>query len=274
VYRVVEIYPKDQVIKKEELGKYYNTIAMKPHIVTRGAVKNMADFAKTVDDVWQNRHQEINDEFFKKQVCAAILFRETDRMVGKAPWYQTGGFKSQVIPYTIGKILSSIPEGFSLDWGKIWHDQSMPQSFAREVEIVSKLANDFIQDSHGALVSEFVKRESTWNAFKESPYKPQPEFLKGLINEAFVKEHENAAAKDQKLNIDLDVEAEIYKLGGPYWRKLLQEGQERQILGPMDVGLLKIVGSIDTPRPMIPTPKQAKDIWKLRERLGKNGVLI
>jgi hypothetical protein len=267
-------YPKNQVIKKEELGKYYNTIIMKPYLVTRGAVKNMADFAKTVDDIWQNSRQEINEAFFKRQVCAAILFRETDKMVANAPWYQTGGFKSQVIPYTIGKILSSIPSGWSLDWDKIWRDQSMYPSFAREVEIVSKMANDFIQDSHGALVSEYVKRESTWQAFKDYSYQPQPEFLRSLINVKVIKEREEAAAKDQKLDLDLDVESEIFKLGGPYWRKLLQEGQERQILGPMDIGLLKVACSIDTSRPMIPSPKQAKEIWKIRERLGKNGVLI
>jgi hypothetical protein len=42
----------------------------------------------------------------------------------------------------------------------------------------------------------------------------------------------------------------------------------------MDIGLLKVACSIDTSRPMIPSPKQAKEIWKIRERLGKNGVLI
>lgn len=267
-------YPKNQVIKKEELGKYYNTIAMKPYLVARGAVKNMAEFAKIVDDIWQNRRQEINDAFFRKQVCAAIIFRETDKMVGDAPWYQTGGFKSQVIPYTIAKILFSIPEGWCLDWDKIWHDQSMYSSLTKEVEIVSKMANDFIQDSHGALVSEYAKRDATWDAFKKMPYQPQPDFLKSLINAKVAQEKEAAAAKDKNLDIDLDVESEIFKLGGPYWRKLLQEGQERQILGPMDVGLLKVACSIDTARPMIPTPKQAKEIWKLRERLGKNGVLI
>ncbi len=267
-------YPKNQVIKKEELGKYYNTIAVKPYVVTKGAVKNMADFAKTVDDIWQNRRQEINDSFFKKQVCGAIMFKETDRMVADAPWYQTGGFKSQVIPYTIGKVLSSIPNGYSLDWDKIWHDQTMYPSLTREVEIISKIANDFIQDSHGALVSEYVKRESTWEAFKNLSYQPQPEFLKSLVSDKLIKERENAAAKDEKIGLDLNVETEIFKLGGPYWRKLMQEGQERQILGPMDISLLKIACSIDTARPMVPTPKQAKDIWKIRDRLGKNGVLI
>jgi len=267
-------FPKNQVIKKEELGKYYNTVAMKPYIVTRGAVKNMAEFAKTVDDIWTNRRQEINDDFFKRQVCAAIMFRETDRMVGNAPWYQTGGFKSQVIPYTIAKILSSIPKGWSMDWDRIWKEQSMYPALVREVEIVSKMANDFIQNSNGALVSEYAKREATWEAFERAPYEPKEEFYSSLINSAVIEERKTAASKDRQVDLDLDVESEIFKLGGPYWRNLLKEGQERRILGPMDVGLLKVACSIDTSHPMIPSPKQAKEIWKIRERLGKNGVLI
>lgn len=267
-------FPKSQVIKKEELGKYYNTLAMKPQTVVKGAVKNMADFAKTVDDIWQNRRQEINDVFFQRMVCGAIMFRETDKMVANASWYETGGFKSQVIPYTIAKILSSIPSGYELDWDKIWRNQEMYPSLASEVSIVAKIANDFIQDSHGALVSEYAKRETTWTAFKNLPYELTPQFLKSLVNSSLVAEKQSQASKDQKLTNELDVEAEIFKLGGPYWRKLLSEGLERKILGPMDVGLLKVAASIDTSRPMMPTPKQAKDIWKLRERLGKNGVLI
>ncbi len=267
-------FPKSQVIKKEELGKYFNTIALKPHIVTRGAVKNMAEFAKTIDDIWQNKRQEINDVFFQKMVCAAILFRETDKMVANAPWYETGGFKSQVIPYTLAKIISSIPEGWSLDWDKIWRSQGLYPVLASEIEIVSKKANDFIQDSHGALVSEYAKRETTWDAFRNEPYQLGEAFLKSLVNAKLIEERSSSAAKDQKLNNELDVESEIFKLGGPYWRKLLQEGQERQILGPIDVGLLNIACSIDGPRPMLPSPKQAKEIWRLRERLGKNGVLI
>ena len=44
-------YPKDQVIKKEELAKYFNTVnRLEPYIVSKGSQKNMADFAKFIDD--------------------------------------------------------------------------------------------------------------------------------------------------------------------------------------------------------------------------------
>jgi AIPR protein. len=267
-------YPKSQVIKKEELGKYYNILVLRPFMVTRGAVKNTTDFAKTVTDIWDNHRAEINDAFFKKMVCVAIMFRETDKMVAHADWYRTGGFKSFILPYALAKLLSTVPENYSLDWDRIWRGQAMPQAMVHEMEVLTELTNTFIEDSHGALVSEYTKKESTWNVFKDLPYETGDAFKRTLIEKALAQEQDSAAYKDKKMTNELNIEAEIYRLGGPYWRKLLEEGLERKILGPMDIGLLKAAGSIDGPRPMAIYPKQMKDLWKLRERLGKNGVLI
>ena len=266
-------FPKQQVIKKEELGKYYHSIEQKPWLVVLGAAKNMAKFAETIDSIWEKNRQDINEAFFKRMICAAIIFRQTDKIVAKANWYDVGGFKSQVIPYTIAKLLNNLPNGFTLDWDKIWRNQSMYPSLAFEIEKLAKITNEFIQDSNGALVSEYVKRKATWEKYIEYPYSFSTEFLNSLTNESFVKEEQKAASKDQALTNDLNIEAEIVTLGSEYWKKLLSEGLERKILGPMDIQLLQKASTISEGR-FIPNPRQAKELWKLRERLGKNGVIL
>lgn len=266
-------FPKNQVIKKEELGKYYNTINQKPWIVVLGAAKNMAKFAEEIDDIWLNHKQDINEAFFKKMICAAIMFRQTDKIVAKAPWYEVGGFKSQVIPYTIAKLLHDLPEGYSLDWDKIWRQQTMYPSLVSEIERLTKVTNDFIQDSNGALVSEYVKRKSTWEKFEAQEFVYSEAFLKSLVSSRFIQEQEQVAAKDQKLTNDLNVAKQIYEFDGDYWTRLLNEGLERKILGPMDVSLLKRAAMISQGK-FFPSTKQVQDLWKLRERLKKNGVLI
>ena len=266
-------FPKNQVIKKEELGKYYHTIVQKPWLVVLGAAKNMAKFAETIDAIWEKRKQDINEAFFRKMICAAIIFRQTDKIVAKAPWYETGGFKSQVIPYTIAKLLHELPKGFTLDWDRIWRSQTMYPSLVAEIERLAKITNDFIQDSNGALVSEYVKRKSTWEKFMDYPYSLSRDFVSSLTNEHLIREEQAAASKDQALTNDLNIETEIFNLGGAYWKKLLDEGLERHILGPMDIQLLQKATTISEGR-FIPNSRQAKDLWKLRERLGKNGVLI
>lgn len=237
-------YPKNQVIKKEELGKYYHTVEQKPWLVVLGAAKNMSKFAETIDAIWAKSKEDINEVFFKKMVCAAILFRQTDKIVAKAPWYDVGGFKSQVIPYAISKLLHELPEGYTLDWDKIWRNQAMYPSLVAEIEKLAKITNEFIQDSNGALVSEYVKRKSTWEKFMDYPYSLSREFVSSLTNERLVKQEQEAASKDQALTNDLTIEAEIVRKGSPYWKKLLEEGLARRILGPMDVQLLQKASTI------------------------------
>ena len=80
--------------------------------------------------------------------------------------------------------------------------------------------------------------------------------------------------KSEKLTKSLNVESEIIRLGGPYWRRLIEEGLKRKILSPMELDLLNVAASIDTERPRIATPKQAKLIWKIREKLENSGVIV
>ena len=149
----------------------------------------------------------------------------------------------------------------------------MYPSLVAEIEKLAKITNEFIQDSNGALVSEYVKRKSTWEKFMDYPYSLSREFVSSLTNERLVKQEQEAASKDQALTNDLTIEAEIVRKGSPYWKKLLEEGLARRILGPMDVQLLQKASTISEGR-FLPNSRQAKDLWKLRERLGKNGVLI
>lgn len=263
-------YPKNQVIKKEELAKYYNVLEMKPYIVALGAAKNMNNFAKTIEDVWEKRKQEINEYFFKRCICATIIFRETDKIVFNSPWYETGGFKSQVVPYTIAKILDSIPKNKDLDWEKIWKYQTMYSGLKREIEKVAEITNTFIQNSHGALVSEYAKRPATWEAFRNYKIELSSSFVMSLIDKDEAKHEASLAAKDQKQSNDLNIEAEIMRLGSDYWKKIMNEAIQRGIVGPMDVKYLQMLSS----GTMVPSPSQAKYIWKMRERFGNSGIII
>ena len=80
--------------------------------------------------------------------------------------------------------------------------------------------------------------------------------------------------KSGKVEKEINIELEIVNLGGPYWRRLIEEGQKRKLLSPQEIDLLMIAASIDTPRPRIASPKQAKFIWKIREKLDNAGVLV
>ena len=207
-------------------------------------------------------------------ICYTILFRSIDKIVNKACWYNVGGYKLNIVPYTLSKLIASLPKNYCLNYDLIWKKQELYSSLVAEIEKLAQITNNFIQKSNGVIVTEYCKKEETWKKFKDYPISFSREFLNDLISKELQDSKLKSGLKEQKLTNDINVEVEIVKLGGLYWRNLIQEGLKRKILSPMEIDLLNIAASIDTPRPRIASAKQAKLIWKIREKLENAGVLV
>ena len=234
----------------------------------------LSEQAEIIDKKYQAQSEYFNTEFFKKCVCYTILYRTTDRIVNKAEWYNVGGYKLNIVPYTISKIISAIPSGYTLDFDRIWRKQELYPSLVKEINRVAQITNEFIQKSSGVIVTEYCKKEETWNKYKTVPCHFSQDFIDDLIPLAIVEDKMKAEIKSEKLSKDLNIEGEIIRLGGEYWRTLIAEGLKRKILSPMEIDLLNIAASSDTPHPKIASPKQAKLIWKIRKKLEDSGVLV
>lgn len=268
-------YPKNQVVKKEELAKYYTAAELlRPDRVSAGSQKVMKFFAEIIDKKYQAHSEYFNTEFFKRCICYTILYRETDRIVNKAEWYNVGGYKLNIVPYTISKIISAIPNGYALDFDRIWRKQELYPSLIAEINRIAQVTNEFIQKSNGVIVTEYCKKEDTWDKYKAIPCAFSQEFINDLMPLSIIEDKMKSEMKSEKLGKELNIEGEIVNLGGAYWRNLIAEGLKRKILSPMEIDLLNIAASSDTPRPKIASPKQAKLIWKIRKKLEDSGVLV
>lgn len=268
-------YPKNQVIKKEELAKYYTAIEfLRPDRVSAGSQKVMKFFAENIDKKYQTQSEYFNNEFYKMCICMTIIYRETDRLVNKADWYNVGGYKLNIVPYTISKLFSLLPEKYTLNMDRIWRTQDIYPSLRNEIDKIAQKTDSFIKDSKGVIVTEYCKKEETWNRYKSLPYSFSQEFMKDLVPIAIVEDGIRQEVKNEKINKDLNIEIEIINLGGAYWRNLIEEGNKRKILGPMEIDLLKIAASSDSPNPRYASPKQAKLIWKIRKKLEDSGVFV
>ena len=248
VKRFTTKFPKKQVITKEQLAMYITAIHCKPDVVSKGKNWVMKEFSKTITTEYKANREVFNEFYFKKCVCAAIIFRsvdfylESNKDSARRPtgfWYKTGGYKLNIVPYTIAKILSCIPSDMSLDWDYIWREQKLSSAFMREIEIVTKMTNDFICDSHGVIVTEYCKKQATWDEYKKVPYKPSANFMNELVSLNFMKEQEESAAKDQKENNDLKKVMDIISLGNIYWESLLKKGILNNLLSYQEQLVLK-----------------------------------
>lgn len=268
-------HPKHQVIKKEELAKYYTCAElMRPDIVSKGSQAVMKHFAKFINEKFAKNKEMFNEEFFKLCVGYAILFKETDKIVNQSDWYIAGGAKSGIVSYSISKLVLSLPSGTSINYDRIWKNQELYPSLRVQIENIAKIADKFILDSHGAITTEYCKREETWENFKKIKIELNSDFVDDLIDKDIIDNKINSETKNQKLSAAVSIESQIINYGGPYWRRLIDEGNKRKILSPKEIDLLKIPASIDTMRPRIPSEAQAKLIWKIRKKLEDAGVLV
>lgn len=226
-------FPKSQVITKEQLAMYITTVfSLRPDIVSKGKNWTMKAFGTEISEIYKKNKEAFNEFYFKKCICAAIIYRtvdsylETHKDSARKPtgfWYKTGGYKLNIVPYSIAKIISSIPEGLSLDWTQIWNKQAISSSFMREIEIVTKMTNDFICDSNGVIVTEYCKKLSTWEEFRDKiGYSPSADFLSELISTAEVKEYEHDAKSDKKDDNNLKNIMAIINRGADYWQNLVR----------------------------------------------------
>ena len=238
--RFLAKFPKKQIVNKEQLAMYLTAINCKPHIVSKGKNWTIKEFGASIGEEFNAHKERFNDFYFERCICAAIIYRtvdyylESNKDSAKNPtgfWYKTGGYKLNIVPYTISKIISCIPQGYTLNWKKIWEQQSLSPAFMREIEKVTRITNDFICDSHGVIVTEYCKRQSTWEEYRDKVgYDLSKEFRDELMPESLVKEAINAAGSEQKETIELETVMELIALGHDYWNRMLEAGMERSIL--------------------------------------------
>lgn len=238
--RFLSKFPKTQVITKEQLAMYITTVfSLRPDIVSKGKNWTMKAFGTEISETYRKNKESFNEFYFKKCICAAIIYRtvdnylETHKDSARNPtgfWYKTGGYKLNIVPYSIAKIISSIPDGYSLDWTQIWNKQSVSPAFMREIEIVTKMTNDFICDSHGVIVTEYCKKTSTWEEFRDTiKFDLSADFLKELISTAEVKDCENKAKSCQKDDNNLQNIMSIINRGADYWQGIIKIAKNNRI---------------------------------------------
>lgn len=286
-------YPKEQLITKEQLGMYLTTMKEQPNIVAKGKNFVIKEFNTIISQDYKTNKGCFNEFYFKKCICAAIIYRTVDNYLeshkdsARKPtgfWYKAGGYKLDIVPYTIAKIIHSVPAGFTLDWNYIWNRQDLSPAFMHEIEIVTKMTNDFICDSHGVIVTEYCKRPETWVAYRDNVrYTPSEKFLSELMPESITKEQEVASQKDQKDTNDLNYVTEIIKLGAGYWQRLLEEGTSRAALGYVKQNTLRQAvdfahkGNIPcSASGKVParTMALAKSIYDVKDKLESLGIKI
>lgn len=266
-------YPKKQIINKEQLAMYLTAVNCHPDIVSKGKNWVFKEFGTEIAREYKKDRALFNEYYFRKCVCAAIIFRTvdsylTDNMRKPDFWYKPGGYKLNIVPYTIAKIISAIPKGYTLDWQRIWNAQGVSPAFMDEIKKVTVMTNDFINQSRGMIVTEYCKKPDTWITFRDNvPYDLSDRFKSELVSLEEDKEIQTGARKEQKDIDELVIVMDMIKAGPKYWDNLLCLGKRRKVLSNSEeVALYKITEFVR--RGLIPQGNNGKVPRKTMELIN------
>ena len=271
-------FPKKQIIKKEELAKYLYAVECKPDLVAKGSNWVIKDFGAAINEIYKKDKAQFNEYYFKKCVAATILYRTTDAYLEKlkkipGAWYTVGGYKMNIVPYSISKIISCIPKGYSIDWMWIWNNQTVYPALMAEIERITQITNDFICDSHGVIVTEYCKKKETWEAYKNVPYTLSKEFLESLISVEYETEQASGAKSSQKTTNQVKDAMKIVEKGSRYWKDLLAAAAKVNLLNFKEISLMKVAIDIETTG-KLPSPAQTKAIFQIETKINEAGIFV
>ena len=262
------LHPKNQVITKEKFGMYYNTIDLLPHLVCGGGVKNFPSFAENIMKYMEKNPNMINSFFFKKYVAAKIIYDSTDVIIAKADWYPTGGYKAMYVPYTISKIVASLPQGKEIDWTRIWNAQKIYESLARQIEIVAYKTHCFLKEiSNGGIERSYAIKEETWKKYRQEPLELEEDFINELINGEEFKDKAKSEAKKKRFENEIDLEVKVNTLGSAYWEAVYQDLDRQKLLSPYERDVIKSMANY-LKRGFLTGP-QVKKLWKIVQKIEK-----
>lgn len=264
--------PREQVITKTDLAKFENTWRGLPHIVSLGAQKNFLAFAQWIGEKWKHSDAEFNEEFFRNAVAKAILFRHTERLVSRQPWYQNG-YRANIVAYTVARLATLIDEaapGQVLDMRGIWAKQGISQALDAQLIPISKAVFEvIIAPSHGFQnVTEWCKKEFCWQRVQETSLLLERGFARELVG----KEEAIAVKKDaraqQHMDSGIQLQAEVVKLGSTYWSRLGIWARQKNLLSSEEDRTVGVAAKI--PR-MIPTERQSVVLMEVKRRMEEEG---
>jgi hypothetical protein len=260
-------YPKRQVFSKTDLAKYLNVWLERPHIVSRGAQKNFANFAEFIGGQWERQPDEFSEFYFHEAIAKAIVFRAAEELVSEQSWYQ-GGYRANVVAYTIAKVAHDVAAvGKSVDFERIWREQKTSPALLEALEIAAREVNEVIINTDGN-VTEWAKQPACWTRVSELSIKWPAAWLGELVGKDQTQARRKAGIKDQRMLNGIQAQTAIVGAGGAFWASVRQWGIDKRLISPMESDILHIAASVPN---KLPTERQSLIVIDTLGRLQTEG---
>jgi hypothetical protein len=238
--------PTNQKFVKSDIAKFINIWELEPHYVSQGAQKNFIHYTKKINELVK-KNKLPGDNFYKKLIANAILFKATDKLFGRKNVDAIGdtNLKSFTVAYTLS-YFHFITDN-RIDLWKIYEEQKVPNGLELELKkLLILVYNHLVNASNNTLLSEYAKRESSWKLLKDQKFSisiiENNEYLISE-NEVLERENEIEIVKNDSEDSIFQV-SKIVSLGNVFWNGLFIYSNSNEELKDYSVDFLEIYSKI------------------------------
>ena len=266
-------YPRSQVVNKTDLAKYLTTFECVPHLVSRGAQKCFLQFAEEVSKAWEKSQDQFNEGYFRIAMAKAIIFRETDRLVGRSEWYRAErGYKANIVTYAIGWLVNHLKteRRRGIDLQAIWSRQELPEELKEVLLDVAQQVADAIKDTpeNARNVSEYAKQQQCWAKIAKMYILPEIHLDVATIDLDEVRRQEKEHVATGRIDRQIDFETDLVALQ-PRIGEIREAARSRRLLSPRASSALGKVERLKLPLTRAET-NALKNLFKVLAEKGMN----
>jgi hypothetical protein len=203
-----------------------------------------------------------------------ILFRTTEHLVSKAPWYAPST-RAQVVAHASAKLslmAEQASDGGRLDYLKVWSRQAAGEVLERQLLVIGEAVMDVLltPPQVGQHVGEWAKQQACRKRIFDMDLPAVPGFESFLVDRSEVDSEASEQRAEQRVTDGLAAVTEVIERGGPYWENIRRIARAEGLLSPADDAALAIAEM--APR-KLPSEAQATRAVAIRQRCAEAGLL-
>ena len=212
--------PQSLKFVKSDIAKFLNIWDLEPHIVALGSQKNFVQYTKKINEL-VIKNKMPSENFYKKLIANAILFKTTDKLFGRKNIDAIGdtNLKSFTVAYALSYFHFLTHN--RLDLWQIYEQQKIDDILSNQLKkILIFVYNHLVEGAKNSLISEYAKRSTSWEKLKSINYS---EDLETILSTYLISEEEKLQRDNEKEIDTNNVEdtvfliSEIQKLGLRFW---------------------------------------------------------
>ena len=204
--------PKEQMITKIDMAKFENTWRMKPWEVAVGGQDHLGKkIGPVLMKEWDKNPDNFGLMFFKDLVAKAILFKASDKSIGKSEWYKAQiGLKAQTTTYTIAYLRYKLNKSDKdIDLKRIFKSQTLSESLLSQIldlapAIRNRLTECCIANGN-TNPAMYAKKIDAWEQIKAMPYELSIISDKDLLTKNQAKEIKESNLELNSENTEIDI---------------------------------------------------------------------